>query len=612
MQSDADKLAIKQRVNFVEIVREVAPDLKERSAGDFWACCPFHGEDTPSFHVLPHRGMFKCFGCGESGDVFSFVMKTRGLDFREALELLAERTGVQLGSLSAEEKRRVLETRRARQVLEVARDVFGEAMASPQGREALATMRGRGFADDTLRAFDVGYIPRDFLDRIRRRDIHPSALREAGFTGMFADRISFGIRNDHGGIVGFGARRLADGDDAGPKYVNTRETNAFRKRRILYGLDRALRTLVKTGRLIVMEGYTDVMMAHQCGLTEAVASMGTSFTEEHLAMVGQRARNVVFVFDGDEAGQRAADDAVRRVLERGRESRVLVLPGGADPCDWLLDAARARPDDPQAGAAAFDGVLEREARSTATFLSERALAMADPGEPGRRERVAREIIDLTKTVDDPLRRKALAHEVARACTVDRNTLESLAGASGGPAPRAPAAAPRRGGVVSASVRSQFAIVGAIADPEIGLGPVREFLAEGLVRDARALRLCELADPSGQNAGSVDAAAWIEFVGEHEPSLVPALERTLVPPPGVILPSLDEAVEHLRQVESERRAKEQRLALVAGLDVQDSQRTFQALQTVQDTFASSSGPARQPRADASEGHIPPSSPTEESP
>lgn len=586
MHSDADKLAIKQRIDFAEIVREIAPDLGERGRGDYWACCPFHSEDTPSFHVVPARGMFKCFGCGESGDVFSFVMKARGLDFREALELLAERAGVQLGSLSPEEKRRALETRRAKEVLEAAREVFVEALAAPEGRAALDAMRSRGFTDDTLAAFDIGYIPGDFLDRIRRRGVDPRAIREAGFTGMFADRIAFGIRNDHSAVVGFGARRLTDGDDAGPKYVNTRETNAFRKRRILYGLDRALRSLVRTGRMVVMEGYTDVMMAHQCGLTEAVASMGTSFTDEHLALVGQRARNVVFVFDGDEAGQRAAEDAVRRVLERGRESRVLVLEGGADPCDWLLDAARSAPDDSSAGGRAFGATLERDGRSTATFLAQRALAASDPGEPGRRERVARELVELVRTIEDPVRREAVVHEIARVCGVDRNALRARSGSG---ASVGAVAAPRRAGVVNAAIRSQFAIVGAIADPEVGLGPVRGYLAEGLVRDARALRLCELADPSGEADGPVDAAAWLDFVAEQESALVPALERTLMPPPDVILPSLDEAVAHLRGLEERRRAKERRLQLVATLDSHTTtDRIQQALTTVQQTFRPSDG------------------------
>ncbi len=612
MYSDADKDAIKQRLNLADLVREVAPDLKERAAGDFWACCPFHNEDTASFHVLSARGMYKCFGCGESGDHFSFVMGTRGLDFREALELLAERAGVTLGSLTAEDKRRIAETRRARDVLEAARDVFAEALGAPEGRAALAAMRGRGFSDEILKQFDIGYIPRDFLDRVRRRGVDPRAIREAGFTGMFVDRIAFGIRSDNGAIVGFGARRLSEGEDAGPKYVNTRETQAFRKRRILYGLDRAVRTLVQTGRLIVMEGYTDVMMAHQCGLTEAVATMGTSFTEEHVKTVGQRARNVVFLFDGDEAGQRAADDAVRRLLERGRESRVLVLPEGADPCDWFLAARRERPDDPQAAAAAFDAYLEREAQATATFLAQRSLALSDPGEPGRRERVASEVVELTRTIEDPLRRDAIVLEISRACAVDRNRLHRTSKAAAAGSASA-ASAPRRAGVVHAETRSQFAIVGAIADPEAGLDVVRPLLAEGLVSDARALRLCELADPSGERTGHVDSSAWLDYVSEQEPVLQATLEHTLLPPPGVILPTLDEAVEHLRRLVSARRAKEQRLALVSGLDVNDSLKTENALQTVQETFASSAGPARDSRAGEEIGHLNQASrPTEETP
>ncbi|MBM3986264.1 MAG: DNA primase, partial [Planctomycetes bacterium] len=397
---------VKQRVDIAEVVREVVGDLEPRGE-DLWACCPFHQEATPSFHVVPRRRMFKCFGCGVGGDVISFVMKSRGLPFREALELLAARAGVELASLSPEDKRRAQQARRSRAVLEVALEQFRRALNESPGNPGLRYMRDRGFSDETLLRFDIGLIPADFLARLRAARLDQAAVDGAGFTGAFGGRVGFGIRDASGGLVGFGARRLDD--ESAHKYVNTRETPWFSKGRLLYGLDKAARTLARTRRLVVMEGYTDVMMAHQRGLDEAVATMGTAFTAEHLRLVKARVSDLVLVFDSDNAGRLAAERTVQLVLAEGLECRVLHVPEGKDPCEWF--ASRGRED--------FDRLLSRHGQSSVEYLCRRALERSDPRQPGVREEVAREVLRQASALQDPLRRETIVADVARACDLER-------------------------------------------------------------------------------------------------------------------------------------------------------------------------------------------------
>lgn len=543
---DHEKLLIKQRVSLAELLREVVAEVHERGADDVWACCPFHDEDTPSFHVVPSKGFFKCFGCGEKGDVFTFVQKTRGVDFREALEVLAERAGVTLGSLGPDERRRLERARHQRHALEQALATFRRALASAQGRAAAAYLRERGFTPRTLEAFDVGYVP-DGPGGAR------AATESAGFTRQFGGRIAFGIRDAHGALVGFGARRLS-GDD-GPKYVNTRETAGFSKGRLLYGFDKASRTVARTRRLVVMEGYTDVMMAHQRGLTEAVATMGTSLTAQHVALLrGRGVRNLILVFDGDEPGQAAAARAVDQLLAHGLEGRVLSLPDGADPCEWFSAH----------DAEAFDRLVAREAVDGLAFSCRRALAARDPGQPGVREDVAREVADkAAPLLADVVRREAVVTAIARETGLSPNALRALvAGRPSEPGRAAPRGAGR---AASAEVRCQLiAVVGLVDDPA-RLAALDELAATGALENPTARALYEharalLAD------GPLDPADWLARAGAHDPALEATLERLLMPPPSVHLESWDEAVAHLRARATARADRQAIRAATSRLDL----------------------------------------------
>ncbi|MCB9898436.1 MAG: DNA primase [Planctomycetes bacterium] len=560
---DAEKQLIKSRVRLDALARDLAGcELEPRGPDDSWACCPFHHEDTPSFHVRPRLGLYKCFGCGASGDAFSFVMQLQGIGFREALELLAERAGVTLGSMSPEERRRQADLKRSRTALTGAADVFREALRAGRSNPARAYMEERGFRPEVLDAFDVGFIPGDFLARLRQAGLTSAEVDAAGFTRAFGGRVGFGIRDASGALVGFGARTLVPGEK--PKYVNTRETSAFNKRRLLYGLDKAARTVAKNRRVLVMEGYTDVMMAHQRGLSEAVATMGTSLTEDHLRLLRTRAPNLVFVMDGDSAGLDGAERAVRLALAQGLESRVLVLPDGADPCDWL-----GRHD-----AEAFEQLLAGDGVGTVSFLCRRALAELDPGQPGGREQVAREVLALCDEIKDPLRRQAIVNDVARECALDRDLLARVAGVSAPDVGRASRPAEGRRAPPKATVRCQFVAVAGLATAGGRRAEIAALRDSGAIDHPGARRLLDLGlELSGD---PVDAQAWREVVTEREPALLAALERSLFPPPEAVLESFDEAVEHLgRRLESELESHARRAA-IARTNISQDEAAIRAL------------------------------------
>ncbi|MHC5210244.1 MAG: DNA primase [Planctomycetota bacterium] len=569
MQRGVEKDLVKERVALRDLVAEVVGELKSRGGDDLWACCPFHNEDTPSFHVRPALGVYKCFGCGESGDVFTFVQKTRGVGFREALTILAERAGVELASMSAEDRRRHVEARASRDALEVALKLFRDTLHQPEGRGAAAYMRERGFGEETLRRFDIGVIPGDFKRALRTRGLGATQIDGAGFTAAFGGRLCFGIRDGNGTLVGFGARRLGDATD-GPKYVNTRETPWFSKGRLLYGLDKATRSLARTRRLVVMEGYTDVMMAHERGVTEAVATMGTSFTVEHLRLVKARVTDLVLVFDGDAAGGTAAERAVRMVLSEGMECRVFLLPEATDPCDWF--GSHSHED--------FDRVLSSEGLSSVAFLCRRLLEQTDHGQPGAREHAAAEVRALTRHLLDPVRRETVVREIAQACSLDPNLVRRASGAP------ARSDAPPEGGArstsaprVNALVRCQFVAVAGLAEEASRRETLRELLSAGAIDHPLALALLELAEALAPGeATAPDAAGWLEAAAERGPELRVALERALMPPPDTILPSWDDAVAHLRRHAREGLERAARRAALSRPDIASNGEVLRGVQS----------------------------------
>lgn len=327
---------------------ERVPELK-RAGALLVACCPFHDEKSPSFKVDPRRGTWHCYGaCSRGGDQISFVMEFDRVDFRDALEILAAKTGVELRPADPAHRKASEEDAAGRATLERAERFFVRKLASDEGRGAREYLEARGLSTEVLADFGIGYAPAGgtvLADDARRAGLDLTMLEQTGLTrrndrgrayDFFRGRLMIPIRDERGRTVGFGARRLSDGDESGPKYVNSPETRLFHKGRLIYGLDLAIDTARRSGHLILVEGYTDVMAAHRAGLKNVGAVLGTSTTEDHAGLVRRAgARRVSLVFDGDEAGSRAASRALHGLLPLDIEIRIATLPKGTDPCDLL-------------------------------------------------------------------------------------------------------------------------------------------------------------------------------------------------------------------------------------------------------------------------------------
>lgn len=356
MDHSAWEDAKRQVKQLADIVSVVGASIRlERRGRVFLGLCPFHDDSRPSMNVDPERQWWKCWVCNVGGDVFDFVMKQERVEFREALQILAERVNVELpkGQGSAASKQAAERSRDARRralaangwAAETYRRYFLEALEAAPARKYLEK---RGFREETLESFRVGFAPPEWnwlAGRVRPAEIEGEDLELAGLLGqsdngrkydVFRGRVLFPIRDVHKQIVGFGGRILPEhADERSAKYVNTRETPAFSKRDHLFGLDLAKETILRRRQALVMEGYTDVMMAHQVGVRHAVAVLGTALGESHLKILRALADSVVLVLDGDEAGRRRASETLDLFLSADVDLRIVTLPEDLDPCDFL-------------------------------------------------------------------------------------------------------------------------------------------------------------------------------------------------------------------------------------------------------------------------------------
>ncbi|MBC3193182.1 DNA primase [Pseudonocardia sp. C8] len=349
---DADIAEVRNRTRIEEIVEEYVA-LRRAGAGSLKGLCPFHDEKTASFTVRPSHGTFHCFGCGEHGSVIDFVMKMEVIGFPEAVERLADRCGVRLtyegGGSSVQRDRgtrsRLLEINRK------AAEFYAEQLRTPAGRAAMQFLAERGFDDAAAEKFGCGYAPAGWdtvtkhllgqgyqLDELIKSGVSKEGRR--GAIDRFHRRLLWPIRDLGGDVVGFGARRLFDDDGIEAKYLNTSETPVYRKTHVLFGLDLAKREIAKSRQVVVVEGYTDVMAMHLAGVPTAVASCGTAFGAEHISVIRRLIGDdsfdrgeVIYTFDGDEAGQNAAKKAFEGDQSIAAQTFVAVAPDGQDPCD---------------------------------------------------------------------------------------------------------------------------------------------------------------------------------------------------------------------------------------------------------------------------------------
>ncbi|MGY0486692.1 DNA primase [Streptomyces sp. WG-D5] len=350
--NDEDVKAVRDAVPIDAVVSEYL-QLRNAGGGNLKGLCPFHDEKSPSFQVSPSKGLFHCFGCQEGGDTITFVMKVDHLSFSEAVERLAGQAGITLryeeGGYNPSHQRG--ERIRLVEAHKVAAQFYVDQLESPEAEIGRKFLAERGFDQAAAQHFGVGYSPAgwDHLTRFLRgkgfsdKEILLSGLSQEGRRGpidRFRGRLMWPIRDIGGEVVGFGARRLRE-DDNGPKYLNTPETPIYRKSQVLYGIDLAKKDIAKSSRAVVVEGYTDVMACHLAGVTTAIATCGTAFGGDHIKilrrlLMDNGSARVIFTFDGDAAGQKAALRAFEDDQKFAAETYIAIAPDNMDPCDLRL------------------------------------------------------------------------------------------------------------------------------------------------------------------------------------------------------------------------------------------------------------------------------------
>lgn len=449
---------IKARLDIVEIIGEYVP---LRKAGhNYKGLCPFHSEKTPSFIVFPDTQTWHCFGaCATGGDLFTFIMRQERLEFVEALRLLAARAGVELAPLGERQQALRDELDRLRALNLAAAEYYHHLLVdAAAGQPARDYLQRRGVHPETMRAFQLGYAPDQWhglQEHLQSQRYTVEEMLTAGVLSKneagaiydrFRQRILFPVRDAQGHVIGFGGRALGDGQ---PKYLNTPDTPLFDKGSALYGLDRARGAIRDSGVAIVVEGYMDVVIPHQCGVTNVVACMGTALTEAHIDALKRITRTLILALDADEAGLRAVERSAataRQGLERrvtpvigaegliryeerlNAEIRVLALPEGLDP-DELIMQDRARWDH-----------LVAEALPVGEFLFRQALQSADLTSARGKRAVVDQLLPLLATIDNAVERSHYVQRLAQLVRVEERQLlpelRRLRGEEGGP--------PRRG------------------------------------------------------------------------------------------------------------------------------------------------------------------------
>ena len=334
--------------NATDIVDLIGAFIKLKKRGkNYVGLCPFHTEKTPSFNVSPERQMYHCFGCGVGGNAITFVMEYEKVSFVEAVRSLAEKSGITLPTGTAEDENVASEQEELYGVCRAAGLFFHQTLTeSTDGKLALEYLRHRGFTDETIRTFGLGYAPASWdatVNHFREKDVSMELLAKAGlvrrredgsYYDYFRGRAMFPVFSTTGRILGFGARKMLEDDPLG-KYINSPETAIYNKSRILYGIHQSKEAIRENENAILVEGYADLITVFQSGVKNVVASSGTALTQEQIQLIGRYAKSVTIVYDADTAGVAAASRGVELIVENGLDVRVVVLPEGEDPDSFV-------------------------------------------------------------------------------------------------------------------------------------------------------------------------------------------------------------------------------------------------------------------------------------
>lgn len=412
--------AVRDKTDLAELASEITK--VKRSGRSTMAVCPFHSEKTPSLSIDAARGLYHCFGCGKSGDVYRWVQETQGLDFAGAVEFLARRAGVTLTVDPAAAKRRSNRERLVEATTKAVAFYSSRLKSASDAGAARSYLRSRGYDVDVVDQFSLGYSPDawdELVGHLRSDGIRDDTMIASGLASRssrgslidrFRGRVMFPIFDVRGDAVGFGAR-LLHGD--GPKYLNSSETAIYHKARLLYGLNWAKSDIVREDTSVVVEGYTDVIAMHLAGMPIAVATCGTALGDDHLDLLRRFSERVVFAFDGDEAGAGAALRGFDRSVPGDLDLRIALLPEGKDPADVVADGAV---DDLRAAVAESQPLLR--------FRIERELSRFDLDEPEARAKAVHAAAQVIAAHPDPVTRNEYAVLVSRETGVERRVVES--------------------------------------------------------------------------------------------------------------------------------------------------------------------------------------------
>ncbi|HEU0127876.1 MAG TPA: DNA primase, partial [Pseudonocardiaceae bacterium] len=538
---DADIAAVRERNRIDEVIGEYVA-LRRAGAGSLKGLCPFHDEKTPSLSVRPSHGTFHCFGCAQGGSVIDFVMKIDHLGFVEAVERLADRVGIKLtytGGGSSVQRDRGTRTRLI-EVNKLAQEFYAEQLAAPEARPALEFLAARGFDQDAASKYGCGFAPsgwEQLTKHLLGRGFTVEELIKAGVSregqrgpmDRFHRRLLWPIRDLGGDVVGFGARRLFDDDRNEAKYINTSDTPLYRKSQVLFGLDLAKREIARRHQVVVVEGYTDVMAMHLSGVPTAVASCGTAFGADHISVLRRLLMDddafrgeVIFTFDGDEAGKKAALKAFDDEQRFAAQTFIAIAPDGMDPCELR----QAKGD-----AAVRDLVARRQPLFTfavRTMLDDHDLDTAE----GRVEALRR-TVPLVARIKDVSLRDEYARQLAGwvgwadTATVLRRVRET-AGASA-PAPRrgrrAANGSPlgtdpdsaQRPPAEDPRLRAQREVLKAVLQEPAMTGPVYDTLPAEAFTHPAYVEVHRAVLAAGGTGTGLSGPEWIDAVAEHCPS-----------------------------------------------------------------------------------------------
>jgi len=428
MNSDVEE--IKSRINIVDLVGEY---IRVTKAGSNWrALCPFHNEKSPSFMVSEERKSYHCFGCGKGGDVFSFVMEMEGVGFREALEQLAQKAGVELKKFEGKNKKESSVKPKLYSILELATKWYEKNLWEGKGKEnILGYLRNRGLTDETIKKFRLGFAPdgwRNALEFLLKKkyeleDIAKTGLlveknsdqneKNAKFYDRFRDRITFPVQDVMGRVVGFSARVAPGGDEKNAKYINTPQTELYDKSNVLYGLHLAKTEIKKKDEAILVEGNTDVIASHQAGLFNTVAVSGTALTLDQIKIIKRYTNNLKMAFDMDLAGQSAAKRSTKVCLENDLDVRIVLLPSGKDAADIIRENKKI-----------WEESVEK-AESVLDYYFKDVFSRFDAKNPTDKKKIAKVLLNIIKDIASPIEQSHWLKILADKLDTDEKVLAEI-------------------------------------------------------------------------------------------------------------------------------------------------------------------------------------------